>query len=133
MQYRPAHGNDYPADIQRQAQHATLRISLEGKTKGAPRRHDIHLSILINLHNGDILWKIMRIDGIGGIPKIGKFQTKKFQKVGGKKKSINIFRSTDFARKHISEQKERTFFFMLFLLLKPIFDPNPQSRFLDLI
>ena len=45
MQYRPAHGNDYPADIQRQAQHATLRMPLEGKTKGAPSRHDIHTFI----------------------------------------------------------------------------------------
>ena len=47
MQYRPAHGNDYPADIQRQAQHATLMITLEGKTKGAPSRHDIHLLYFI--------------------------------------------------------------------------------------
>jgi len=47
VQYRPAHGNDYPADIQRQAQHATLRISLEGKTKGALRRHDIHSLFII--------------------------------------------------------------------------------------
>ena len=47
MQYRPAHGNDHPADNQRQAQHATLMITLEGKTKGAPSRHDIHLLYFI--------------------------------------------------------------------------------------
>jgi len=47
VQYRPAHGNDYPADNQRQAQHATLMITLEGKTKGATRRHDIHLLYFI--------------------------------------------------------------------------------------
>ena len=47
MQYRPAHGNDYPADIQRQAQHATLMITLVGKSLGAPSRHDIHLLYFI--------------------------------------------------------------------------------------
>ena len=80
-EYRPAHGNGCSAG---------KRV---GKKKGTLSRHDIHLSILINLHNGDILWKIMRIDGIGGIPKIGKFLMKKFHKVGGKKKSINILKN----------------------------------------
>ena len=36
-----------------------------------------------------------------------------------------------FTKDWLSKMNE--LFFMLFLLLKPNFDPNPQSRFLDLI
>ena len=48
-EYRPAHGNGCPTG------------KIVGKKKGTLSRHDIHLSILINLHNGDILWKTKKL------------------------------------------------------------------------